>query len=419
MSIAENVETEPLSQTHAVSLDIDCLRNETPGVEDHVHLDNAGASLMPWPVVQAQIDHIGLEARLGGYVAEAEREPEKEKLYRRLAGVFGGAKENYAFAASAVDAWNKAFYSVPFSSGDNLVTAFNEYCSNYVAYLHMAERHDIEIRVAPAGVDGRLDAGSVAALVDDRTRLVSLSHVPSSSGQINPVSEVGRMLKGSDVLYLVDACQSVGQLAVHVDEIGCDMMTATGRKFLRGPRGTGFLYAGPRALAKLKPAMLTNQAASWTTAHQYDLRTDARVFEAWERGIAGQLGLAAALGYLRDLGVERATARTQMLAQRLRDGLAAVKGVRPTCPDGASAAIITFQLDGLRPEDIKRSMAGRGFAVQVSSVFHTRLDMEARGIETTVRVSPHYYNSDGDIDAFLTVVEDMTYGHGMPALRTS
>ena len=385
--------------------EIERARADTPAVFGRLHLDNCGAALMPKPVVDTIRAHLELEEKVGGYVAHEQQFQAHEQVYASLASLLGGAARNFALTSSAVDAWNKAFYSVPLSAGDNIVTAFNEYCSNYVGFLAQAKRHNVEIRVAQPDGEGKLDLEHLESLIDKRTRLVAIATVPSSSGQVNPVAEVGRIARSHDVLYLLDACQAVGQLPVNVDDIGCDMMTGTSRKFLRGPRGTGFLYASDKALEAFEPAMLSNQAAAWVERERYELRDDARRYEDWERSVGNQLGFGAAIEYLRALGTERAFATTQMRAAELREKLYSLKNVTGTCPADASAAIITFNKKDMAASEVKARLADLNIGVQVANVLHTRLDLEARGIETTVRVSPHYYNTSEEIDRFVAAVD--------------
>ncbi len=381
---------------------LNALRSDTPGIKGRLHLDNCGSSLMPMPVIDAVKSHFALEAEVGGYVAQERHQGDIEYFYDRLACLLGGDQTEYAFTPSAVEAWVRAFYSVPMHEGDNIVTAFNEYCANYIAYVHQARRRGVEIRTIGANKQGQLDLDALAAAVDDRTRLISISLVPSSSGQINDVAAVGRIARRAEVMFLLDACQSIGQLPVNVAEIGCDMLTGTGRKFLRGPRGTGFLYVSHQARERLDPVFLTNASGRWVDApDQFDMRDDARIFEGWERNIAGMLGLSAALGYLLDNGVERLTSRLQHVARTLRSGLAALPNTEMTCPAESDAAIITFSVDGHSADDVKKILEAENIAVQIARAEHTRIDLQARGIESVVRVSPHYFTSEEEIDRFL------------------
>jgi len=394
-----------LKEPEFTARDIERLRNDTPGLPGRIHLDNCGSALVSRPVVEAQLAHLHLESQVGGYVAQEQQSERLSQVYYSLASLLGGESTDYALVGSAVDGWTKAFYSLPMERGDNVVTAYNEYCSNYVAYLHRAKRDGMEIRVAKPDNEGKLDLVHLESLIDERTKLISLTHVPSSSGQIAPVEEIGEIAQAHGVLFLLDTCQSVGQLSVNFEQIGCDMATGTGRKFLRGPRGVGFLYINQKTRNQIDPVVLTNQAAGWVDDNLYDLRTDAGVFEAWERSCVNQLGFGAAVDYLLELGVGKTTKRTGMLAAHLRKGLASIKGITPTCQPDSTAAIITFNKKGWSAAEIKVAMEERAIATQVAKVAHTRLDLGARGIDTTARISPHYYNTIEEMDQFLNVLE--------------
>lgn len=392
---------------------LDVFRADTPGCDvlfegrPRIHLDNCGASLQPRSTLEAVRAHINREAEVGGYVAEEEASARISSLYPKLAQAFGGHASDYAFTSSAVDAWVRAFYSVPIGEGDNVITASTEYCANYIAFMQQCGRRGAELRIWHAGPDGRFDLAELEALIDEKTRLISVTHVPSSSGQRLPASAVGAVARKYGVPYLLDACQSVGQLPISVDEIGCDMMTGTGRKFLRAPRGTGFLYVSEAMRERLDPVFLTNQSATWTGVDSCELRSDARIFEGWERGVAAQLGFVASLDYALQHGFDTLTARTQALAALLRSALKAEDRVFVECPLSADTAIITFNIDGILAQDVKRHMAERGVAVQVASRQHTFLDMSARAVETSVRVSPHYYNSEAELEVFLGHVRSL------------
>ncbi len=381
------------------------IRAETPGTAERLHLDNCGSSLLHMSVITRMKTHFELEIALGGYVAQERTADEIEGFYASAARLIGAKPAEIALTSSAVDAWTKAFYSLDWQAGETIVTAYNEYCSNYVAYLDVAEKKGVKIRVARSDPAGGLDYEHLAGLVDSSTRLISLSHVSSSSGDVIDAVRVGATAKAAQVPFLLDACQSVGQMPVDVGTIGCDMLSATSRKFVAGPRGVGMLYMSEAMRARTTPAMPTNQSAVWSGTNTIERRTDARAFEAWERSVMLQLGFKQAIDNSLHWGVEAVSARISDRAKRLRDGLASLDCVRPTCPPGAEAAIITFQHARLSPQDFKAWMDARGIGVQVASVVHTRLDLEARGIESTIRISPHIYTSDDEIDRFLSEVQ--------------
>ncbi len=381
------------------------IRGQTPGVKSRIHMDNSGSALMADPVIDVMQQAFQRDVALGGYVAQAQQADQLEAGYGSLSSLLGGETSDYAFVGSAVDGWTKAFYSLPLGPGDNIVTAYNEYCSNYIAYLQLVKTRGIEVRVARQAPVGAVDLDHLEQLIDDRTALISLSHMPSSSGEINPVAKVGAIARSAGVLFQLDACQSVGHVPVNVTEIDCDIMTGTSRKFLRGPRGIGFLYINEKARAAMEPVVLTNQSAVWSSVDDYSLRDDARVFEAWERSVVNQLGFAAAIDYLLELGVEAATGQIANNAAYLRARLPDIKGVTVECPPSATSAIITLNVDGHSSEQVKAALEQQNIGVQTASIVHTRLDMEERGIEAAVRVSPHYYTSRDEMDGLLTALD--------------
>lgn len=383
------------------------IRRDTPGLKGRLNLDNAGSSFMATPVIERMKAALEQDVLLGGYVAQEQQQNELDDIYPTLAALFGGLATDYAVVGSAVDGWTKAFYSLPLELGDNIVTAYTEYCANYVAYLQLKEKRGVEIRVARMAAEGGVDLEHLESLVDANTKLISITHMPSSSGEIVDVAAVGRIARKHDILFQLDACQSAGHIPLNVNDLGCDIMTGTARKFLRGPRGIGFLYVNERARQKMEPIVLTNQSAAWVQSDKYDLRSDTRVFEAWERSVVNQLGFKAALDYYQNIGVKEAGHTLLNVADYLRSGLAVKSNVSMTCPHSARSAIITFNLTGLSPEDVKMRMEGHGISTQIASVNHTRLDLEARQIDKAVRVSPHYYTTSEDVDRFLDVLDQI------------
>jgi selenocysteine lyase/cysteine desulfurase len=387
-------------------MDIAALRAETPGCANRIHLNNAGAALLSRPTLDAMAGHLRLEAEIGGYEAADAAQEAITDAYAAVAELIGGHPDEVAYFDNATHAWNAAFYSVPFRSGDRILTGRAEYGSNVLAYLQVARRTGAEVMVVPNDEHGQLDTAALADLVDERTRLIGISHIPTSGGLVNPAAEIGRIARASGALFLLDATQSVGQLPVDVDTIGCDLLTGTGRKFLRGPRGTGFLWARTAVLERLDPFVVEIRSANWDGRRGFTWAPGARRFESWENSYVNLLGLGAAVRQALDLGLETIGERAVALGTRLREQLDRVSGVSTHDLGRVRCAIVTARVDGVPAADVAAALRGAGINVTTTVPEHTQFDTEERGVHPLVRLSPHYYNIEDELDR---AVEHIAY----------
>jgi len=388
-----------------MTIDLARARRETPGTAEVIHLNNAGAALMPRPVLDALIGHLELEGRIGGYEA-AEREAARVgHCYDALARLLNCAREEVAVVENATRAWDMAFYALPFRPGDRILTAAAEYASNVIPFLQVAKLTGAEVEVVPNDDSGQLSLAALERMIDPRVKLIAVTHVPTNGGLVNPAAGIGRLARQAGIPFLLDACQSAGQMPLDVEALGCDMLSATGRKYLRGPRGIGFLYVRKELALRLTPPFLDLHAARWTSAREFELAPDARRFENWETNVAAKLALGVAVDYALGWGLEAIYARVRVLAEGLRAGLRRIPGVVVRDLGAERCGIVTFTLPGRSADAIKTTLARQAINVTVSTRFSTRFDMEARGLDELVRASVHYYNSEDELERFLAAID--------------
>lgn len=388
-------------------MDIDALRQDTPGTTNRVHLNNAGAGLLSRRTLDAMTSHLELEAAIGGYEAADQERDRIDATHGHIARLVGGQAEEIALFDNSTHAWNAAFYSMTFKPGDRILTGRDEYGSSVLAYLQTARRHGAEIVVVPDDEDGQLDTAALADLIDERTKLVGVTHIPTSGGLVNPAAEIGRITRAAGVPFLLDATQSVGQFPVDVAEIGCDMLTATGRKFLRGPRGTGFLWVRPEALEYLDPHVTEIEAATWDGERGFHWHDGARRFETWEVSYSNVLGLSEAVQQALELGMDAIGRRTVALGADLRARLDALPGVTTYDLGRDRCAIVTVKVDAVSTADVAAALAKQGINVSTTVAEHSQLDTENRGVHPLVRLSPHYYNTEAELDQAVEAVAEL------------
>jgi cysteine desulfurase / selenocysteine lyase len=390
-----------------MTFDIARARAETPGTRNVLHFNNAGAGLMPKPVLDAITDHLKLEAEIGGYEAAAKNAGLRARAYQAVATLLNAKPEEVALVENASVAWLMAFHAMlrHLKPGDKIITVEAEYASNYISYLQAVQTHGVEIVVAPSDTSGAVDIAALENLIDGKVKMIAVTHVPTNGGLVNPAEAIGRIARAAGVYYLLDACQSCGQVPLDVEQIGCDALSVTGRKYLRGPRGTGFLYVRKDRIAELEPTFLDLHAARWITPDTYEIDPTAKRYENWEFYIAGVIGLGVAVDYALGWGMEVIHQRVVGLAEELRRSLAAIPGVTVTDIGAQKCGITTFTKAGVPNLEIKAALARKNINVSVSGRGSTLLDMDKRGLADVVRASVHYYNDEEEIGRFCEAVE--------------
>lgn len=390
------------------------LRDETPACRELIHFNNAGAALQPRPVTDAVLQHLMLEQSIGGYEAAAVNAQVAENFYPAFGRLLNCSPREVAWAENATRAWHLLLQAIPFEAGDRILTGQSEYASNYLTLLHLARTRHIEIEVIPNDSRGQISLEHLEQRLNDRVRLIALTHIPSQSGVIHPAAEVGKLARKHRILYLLDACQSAGQIAIDVQQIGCDMLTGSGRKYLRGPRGTGFMFVRHSILEYLKPATLDLQSVNWTHSDSFEWRDDARRFEIWEHAVAGKIGLATAADYAADLGMTNIEHSIRLLAYTLRNALALIPEIRihdegfvagaPLSEMDHLGGIVTFSHAYMDAAALQNVLRAQRINVSVVKRQNTLLDFGRRNLGDINRASVHCYNTDDEINHVCDVI---------------
>jgi selenocysteine lyase/cysteine desulfurase len=384
-------------------------RADTPGCHDRIHLNNAGAGLSPRSVLEVMHGHLAREAELGGYEAQDAAAADGQRAYEAVARVVGARPANIAVVENATVAVSQALSAFDFRPGDVLVTTRNDYPSSQTMYLALARRQGLVVQRADDLPEGGVDPESVRRLVrNPRCRLVSLTWVPTNSGLVQAAAAVGAVCEEAGIPFLIDACQAVGQMQVDVTSLRCDYLAGTARKFLRGPRGIGFLYVSDRTLAGgAYPLYVDMRGAEWTWADDFRLYDGARRFENWEFAYTLVLGMGEAARYSLAVG-EVGFARARALAAALRTKLTALPHVRIMDRGAEQCAIATVAIPGRDLAVVKLELRSRGINTSVSDRDDGVMDMSAKGVTQTLRLSPHYYNTEAELDAAVGALDELT-----------
>lgn len=392
-------------------LDVAALREDTPGCTGVIHLNNAGSALPPAVVVDTMVEHLRREELIGGYEAHAEAADRIARVYDSVAHLIHARANQVALVESATAAWDRAFVALKFSNvvvpGSRILVSSAEYASNVLPAFQVAKALGCRVEFIPDGADGTVDVNALKQMLDEDVHLVAINHCPSQNGLINDAAAIGAAIRErSSAYYLLDACQSIGQLDVDVEHIGADFVSATSRKFLRGPRGSGFLYASDRALSELEPFPLDLHSATWVP-DGYEITEGAKRFESWEKSYAAVLGLGAAVDYALKLGMDRIRERISYLAEYTRSGLITIEGVdvldRGSSPTQRSG-IVTLTREGIAASGLVAQIKAAGVNVSLSTPDYSRVDFDGHGILGLVRVSPHVFNTEREIDRLLEAV---------------
>jgi cysteine desulfurase/selenocysteine lyase len=377
--------------------EIQQIRTETKGISNKIHFNNAGCSMSPDVVVQTVINYLHEEAHFGGYETEAKYSKQLDEVYNSIARLINAKKEEIAVVENASTAWALAFNGINFKPGDEIITCEMEYVTNLIGLVHVQKTQGVKVILIPNDKQGNFSLQALEEAISPKTKLIAVTHVPSSAGGMIPIVEIGKIARKHNILYLVDACQSAGQIPLDVKEIGCDMLSVTGRKYLRAPRGTGFLFVRKEVQDTLKLLFIDGFTTQWVSETDYKARDDARRFEMYEKNRAVTLGLGKAIDYALNIGVDRIWQRVKQLANSLRTQLNQIKGITVHDFGSEQCGIVTFSVHGMESIAVKNKLAESNINVSVGLAKSTLFYMNKNHLSSVVRASVHYFNTEEEI----------------------
>jgi selenocysteine lyase/cysteine desulfurase len=390
-------------------------RKDTEGCKNVIHLNNAGAGLMPNVVTKSIIEHIKLEAQIGGYEASALKASVIQDFYVQAAKLFNCKPQNIAFGASATDTYTRALSSIPFQAGDVILTDSDDFISNQIQFLSLKKRFGIRIERLENAPEGGVDLNDLEERLHQlKPKLLAITHIPTNSGLIQPVHQIGEMYKNysakypDKTWYILDGCQSAGQLKLDVERLHCDFLSVTGRKFLRGPRGTGFLYISDKALQYgLEPLFIDMRGAEWIEKDTYKPRADAMRYEDWEFVYATVIGTKHAIEYCLNIGEDNIWQQIKSHADFMRHELAKIDRLRVLDKGPEVGGLVTFTVKDSEPKYILEELLKRKINVVPSFRNFAVIDFDEKQVAWAIRASPHYYNTVAEIEVFIGAVKEI------------
>jgi cysteine desulfurase / selenocysteine lyase len=391
-------------------MDIKKIRKDTLHCEDKLFLSSAGCSLPPKSMFEKMHAYNKLEEEFGGYNIEAKMASERNSFYTEMAKLLNCHERNISFQYSATEGFSRALSSITFKKDDVILTTDDDYISNFIAFISLKKRFGIRIIRCESSLIGDLDlADFEAKIISEKPVLVAITHVPTNSGLVQPIEAVGKLCKKYDILYLLDACQAVGQMVVDVQAIGCDFLNGTGRKFLRGPRVSGFLYASDKALAMgLEPLFIDRRGAEWIEAEVYTVDKTAHRFEPKEVGVE-IIGLAEAVRYANEIGMANIEKHNNEIAVRLRYNLSQIPNIQLLDLGSKVCNIITFHIKGKTLAEVDAYLKANNIYFSQSLKSYAIIDYKKKGVEWAIRFSPHYFNTFEEMDRVAEILKSINY----------
>ena len=397
-------------------LDPKKIRQDFPILDSGIiYLDNAASSLTPEPVVQKMLEFYHdyrANVERGVHRFSQRASEEYEEAHAKVADFINAESETeIILTRNATEAINLVANGLTWKKGDKIVTSLIEHHSNFIVWLRLKKRYGIDVEIVRPDREGLFDIGDFEKAIDDKTRLVALTHVSNVLGVKTPIEEVAKIAHNHSAHLLVDGAQSVPHLKVDVQRIGCDYLAFSGHKML-GPTGVGVLYARKEMLNNLEPSSIGGGTIADVGVDHYTLSESPAKFEAGTPAIAEAIGLGAAVNYLRQVQLENIEVHERMLVKRMYHGLADIPSVEVHGPKNVEqrTGILSFNVGDLNPHDVALAL-DISAEIMVRSGHHCCLPLNKELLgrrEGTARASIYLYNTEAEVEKLVSAVDEIT-----------
>ncbi|SOY69312.1 aminotransferase class V-fold PLP-dependent enzyme [Cupriavidus taiwanensis] len=389
-------------------MDIQAIRADTPLTASTIYLDTAAASIPPDAVLDTVRGYLLDTGHVGIYLPAFRKETyaRVEAVRATLAGWLNCAADELAFTKNATESISIAARGIAWQAGDEVLVADTEMLSNLLPWRRLEQSHGIVVKMVAANAEGLLSAAAFAAAITPRTRLLTFSHLPNSTGAVQPAAQICAVARQHGVLSLVNGAQSVGMLRSDVAELGCDVLAGCGRKALRATEGSGFLYVRRALIAQIEPMLV----GWWNGAYDratgaLSLVPGARRFEAGCPIVPAILGLGTAIDYAAAIGIDAIEARVRDLTEYAVAKFSSIPGFELYGPADVAhrIGIVPFNVRGVDPARIVAALETQQCIIEAGN-FMADAILARYGVSTMARVSLHYFNTHEEIDRVAALI---------------
>lgn len=376
---------------------------------NYVYVNSAAASPPPRQVVDTSIDYLQKTASLGPYLPSFREEVyQKIEETREKAAKFIGAKTSeMAFVKNGTEGINFIANGLTWNKGDEIILADIEFHSNYTPWLKLRDKKKVHLKIIKTDFSGVIDVNLIEQEISNRTKLITVSHLSNASGALQHIEKICEIAKKRDVLTLINASQTLGLIPINVQELDCDFLTGCGRKWLRGPEGSGILYIRESLVESIEPTIIGWGGTTWDfETNEYYYLSTARRVEAGCPIVPSILGLGAAIDYAQNIGIEEIVTKVEALTRYSFQQLSVIEGIAIYGPKNIEnrLAIIPFNVEGLHPDEITNYLEKNNIIIE-SGTFMANMLLQHYGINKMVRISPHYFNTKVEIDFIVTLIK--------------